>query len=246
MDKNIKKINNIKEEKKYIIIRRIITIIFLSIFTIAGIKAFPVVMSMSTESGRIAFKQNVEAMGNNGPLYVLAIQVLQMIVAVIPGEPVEMAASMCFGFKKGIILCLVGFFIGSCIIFIIVRNVGMGFIQLFFSKEKIESIKDKKYFKNTAAFEAALFIIFIIPGIPKDIFLYMAGLTPIKMTKFLFLATFARTPALIISNFAGQRISQGKLHEAILLYVATLVIGLTAVYITNLRERAKKRKSIES
>ncbi len=239
-----KKLKKIREKKKYIIARTIIMAIFLGLFIFAGFKAAPVVMSMTTEEGRIAFKENVDSMGSKAMLYVLAIQVIQMIAAVIPGEPVEMAASMCFGFAKGITLCLIGFFIGAFIIFLIVRNLGMGFVQLFFSKEKIDEIRKKKYFRSTTKFEEALFIIFIIPGIPKDIFLYVAGLSPIKMSRFLMLSTFARMPALIISNFAGQRINQGRLDEAIILYTGTLIIGLVAVHLSSLKNKKKDKKKV--
>ena len=231
-----------REKKTYAIIRGFITIVFVALFIFMGIKVAPIIMNMSTEEGRTEFAKKVSEMGVKGPIYILFIQVIQMIVAVIPGEPIEMMASMCFGFTKGILLCLTGFFIGSFIIFNIVRNVGMGFIRLFFSDEKINEIKGKKYFKHPAEFEAALFIIFIIPGIPKDIFLYVAGLTPVKMSRFLLLSTFARLPALVISNVAGQRISQGKIHEAVILYVATLIFGLAAVYINNRRDKKKTEK----
>lgn len=231
-----------KENKSLVIIRGGITIIFLTIFIIAGMKCLPIVQSMSTEEGRLAFKEAVGSMGVKGPIYVLTLQVIQMIVAVIPGEPVEMAASVCFGFKGGILLCLTGFLIGSFIIFVIVRTLGIGFIQLFFKKDKIEKIKNKSYFKNPAKFEAALFIIFIIPGIPKDIFLYVAGLSPVKMYRFLPLATLARLPALIISNFAGTQISNGKPHLAVILYVATLIVGLIAVYISSVINKRKGKE----
>lgn len=237
------KIKKIRQEKAYILIRAIITIVFLTIFIIIGFRVLPVVQSMTTESGRMIFKENVKSMGIKGPLYVLGIQVLQMVVAIIPGEPVEMAASMCFGFSGGIILCLIGFFIGSLLIFLIVRSLGIGFVQLFFSKEKIDNIKNKGYFNNPAKFEAALFIIFIIPGIPKDIFLYVAGLSPVKLSRFLPLATFARLPALVISNYAGTRISEGKLGQAVLLYSITLAIGLLAVYISSKRSKKIGKKN---
>lgn len=120
----------------------------------------------------------------------------------------------------------------------------MSFIQLFFSKEKIENIKNKKYFKSARKFEAALFVIFIIPGIPKDIFLYVAGLSPVSLKRFLPLATFARLPALIISNFAGSKISEGNIWSAVLLYASTLIFGTSVLYISSKLNKNKQKENI--
>lgn len=233
-----------KKQKVYAVIRISITIIAMTILIIIGVKLMPVIASLTTSEGQIAFENKVVQMGIKGPLYILLIQILQMIVAIIPGEPIEMIASICFGFWGGLILCLVGFFIGSFIIFTIVRKLGMSFIQLFFSKEKIDNIKNKKYFKSARKFEAALFIIFIIPGIPKDIFLYVAGLSPVSLKRFLPLATFARLPALIISNFAGSKISEGNIWSAILLYASTLIFGTSVLYISSKLNKNKQKENI--
>ncbi|MEG0221672.1 MAG: VTT domain-containing protein [Clostridia bacterium] len=239
---NVKIEENKGEQKRYKIVRTVILIIVLMVLVYAGSKCLPIVQSMSSAEGREAFKVKVTDMGIKGPFYVLLIQILQMIVAVIPGEPVEMTASMCFGFFGGLALCLTGFFIGSCIIFILVRKIGVGFMQLFFSKEKIDKIKNKSFFSDASKFEAALFIIFIIPGIPKDIFLYAAGLSPVKMGRFVLLATFARLPALVISNFAGTKISQGNFGFAALIYLATFLFGMSVIYITKILKKKKGLK----
>ncbi len=230
-----------KRQKIYAIIRIVISVVAISILAVIGLKIMPVIASLTTKEGQIAFENKVEAMGLKGPLYILGIQILQMIIAIIPGEPIEMIASICFGFWGGLILCLIGFFIGSLIIFIIVRKLGMSFIQLFFSKEKIENIKNKNYFKSARKFEAALFIIFIIPGIPKDIFLYAAGLSPVSIKRFLPLATFARLPALIISNFAGSKLSQGNILTAVALYAGTLIFGTAVLYISSKINKGKDK-----
>ncbi len=230
------------KEKKIAITRIIITSFVLIALSIIAYKILPVILSLSTKQGQAVFKEKISMLGIKGPIYLFSIHILQMIIAIIPGEPIEMMASICYGFWGGLILCLTGFFVGSFIIFIIVRRVGQSFIELFFSKEKIEEIKNKNYFKNAKKFETVLFYIFLIPGIPKDIFIYLGGLSPVSIKRFLPLATFARLPALVISNYAGKKIGEGNIMFAVMLYLITLLFGTLVIFFTNRKEKNKAIK----
>lgn len=215
-----------KKEKIYMIIRSIIVILAIIFMVYITMKCIPLIGKLSNESTRIEFKNEIAAMGFKGILMVLGLQILQIIVAVIPGQPMEIVAGMLYGTWGGMLLCLVGIFIGTTIIFFLVRRIGTGFMQLFFSKEKIDSIKNSKIFRNPAKFEIILFIMFVIPLLPKDIFIYLGGVSPVRPKRFLAIATFARIPGLFVTVYAGNKLSEGSFMITLILVAVFLIVGL--------------------
>lgn len=213
---------------------------------IIGTIAFlPTISKISNEETRLDFKNDVASMGLKGVFVVLILQILQIVVAVVPGQPMEIISGMLYGTWGGMLLCLVGILIGTTIVFYVVRKIGVSFIELFFSKEKIEELKNKKVFKNPAKFELLVFIIFVIPMIPKDIFIYVAGLTPVRPKRFIFLATLSRIPSLFITVFAGNSLSQGSFATAVILVAAFLILGIIGYYISSKAQEKIERQAQE-
>ena len=222
-----------KKEKRLAIVRGIITFIVIALMIVATIYFLPMMTKLSDETYRAEFKTNISNMGFKGVLIVLLLQILQIIVAVIPGQPMEIVSGMLYGTWGGMILCLVGILIGTALVFYIVRKAGVNFIQLFFSPEKIDEMKNSKIFKNPAKFELLLFIIFVIPMIPKDIFIYLGGLSPVRPKRFLAIATLARIPGLFITVFAGNSLSEGSFTIAVVLVTTFIIIGLIGYFISS-------------
>ena len=83
------------------------------------------------------FRSMVDSHGIWGRLLFIGMVVLQVIVAFIPGEPIELAAGYAFGFLEGTLLTLAGFLIGSVLIFMLVRKFGVKIVEVFFPMEKI-------------------------------------------------------------------------------------------------------------
>ncbi len=144
----------------------------------------------------------------------------------------EIVSGMLYGTWGGMLLCLVGIFIGTAIVYFIVRRVGTDFIQLFFKKEQIDNIRNSKLFKDTRKFELLLFVVFVLPLVPKDIFIYIGGLSPIKPKKFLTLATLSRIPGLFITVYAGNKLSEGEFLTVIILIALFLVLGILGYIIS--------------
>lgn len=215
-----------KKEKIYMVIRSIIVILAIILMVYITLQCIPIIGKLSNEDTRLEFKNEVAAMGFKGVLMILGLQILQIIVAVIPGQPMEIVAGMLYGTWGGMLLCLLGIFIGTAIIFFLVRRIGTDFMQLFFSKEKINSIKDSKIFKNPAKFEMILFIMFVIPLLPKDIFIYLGGVSPVRPKRFLAIATLARIPGLFVTVYAGNKLSEGSFLVTLILVAVFLIIGL--------------------
>ena len=74
-----------------------------------------------------------------------------------------------------------------------------------------------------------MFILFLIPGTPKDLLTYVVGLTPMRLTTFLLLTTLARIPSVVSSAVTGSLAQKGSYTAAIVTYGVTLVITVICV-----------------
>lgn len=232
-----------KKEKVMAVIRFFLTLVVFLLLILGTISFLPMVFKLSDEAYQEEFKTSVANMGFKGVVFVLLLQILQIIIAVIPGQPMEIISGMLYGTWGGMLLCLVGILIGTSIIFFVVRKIGTDFMQLFFSPEKIDSIKNSKVFKNPAKFEFLMFIIFVIPLIPKDIFIYLGGISPVRPKRFLAIATLARIPGLFITVFAGNSLSNGNFTIAVLLVAIFLIAGIIGYYISSRAQEKIERES---
>lgn len=84
-----------------------------------------------------------------------------------------------------------------------------------------------------------MLILFLIPGTPKDLLVYIAGLLPIKPLRFIFISTFARFPSVISSTIAGENILNGNLQISVIAYVVTFIIVGVAIFIVNKLDKSK-------
>lgn len=111
-----------------------------------------------------------------------------------------MLAGMCYGGLGGLIFVTASAFIISSIIFFMVRKLGKKFVYDFCDEEKVMKIENSKIFKNPKKIEWIMIILFLIPGTPKDLLVYIAALLPIKPLRFILISTFARFPSVISST----------------------------------------------
>ncbi|MBR5768653.1 MAG: TVP38/TMEM64 family protein [Clostridia bacterium] len=227
--------------------KKIITIVSLVIFVLffAAIAWFVGRPMLKFVKEPEQFRAWVDGHGIVGQLAFIGMQVLQVVVAVIPGEPLELGAGYAFGVFGGLALCLIGVFIGGAIIFALTRWLGMKALEAFFPREKIESLK---FLQNEKRLELIAFILFFIPGTPKDLLTYFGGLTPIKWYKWLLITTFARVPSIITSVIAGNALGQKDYTLAIVITAATLVISAAGlvVYGVITKKRRDKAKAEEA
>ncbi len=218
-----------KKEKIFMFFRFVILLLVILLMAYITIQCIPLISKLANEETRMEFKNDIANMGFKGVLTVLGLQILQIVVAVIPGQPMEIVSGMLYGTWGGMLLCLVGIFLGTLMVFLIVRKVGTDFMQLFFSKEKIDEIKNSKLFKNPAKFEMLMFIMFVIPLLPKDIFIYLGGISPVRPKRFLAIATLARIPGLFVTVYAGNKLSEGSFLITIILVAVFLIVGIIRI-----------------
>ena len=168
------------------------------------------------------FRAWVDSSGFMGKVYFVLMVTFQVIIALVPGEPLEIGAGYAFGAVEGTILCLVGIALGSLVVFLLVRKFGIKLVEVFFSLEKIKSLK---FLQNKKRVAALVFLMFFLPGTPKDLLTYFVGITDIKFSHFLIIATFARIPSVITSTIGGSLLGTEKYTFAIIVFAVTFVIS---------------------
>lgn len=176
-----------------------------------------------TSFSREGLRDYIRSFGAAGWLVFLALQILQVFIALIPGELLESAAGFVFGSVFGTLLCYAGIAIASSLVFVLTRKFGVKLVQVFVSREKINQLR----FLNTEKKrDVLIFIAFFIPGTPKDLLTYFAGLTEIKLSTFLVITLVARLPSVVTSTFGGHLLGEGEYVLAVIVYAATAVISL--------------------
>ena len=233
-----------KKKKNLKIFKIILFTIVVIILMIMTIYLFPVMKNLSTKEGQVAFKQKVDNSGFYGIALLFLIQLAQIFLFILPGEPIEILAGMCYGWIWGTIFIMISSAIIASLIFMLVRKIGKQFVYDFSDEEKIKKIENSKLFKNPKKIEIVLFILFLIPGTPKDLLTYLSGLLPIKMSRFVLLSTIARIPSIVTSTIAGANIAVGDWRKAILLYILIVAIVVILLYIFNIFDKDKTTESI--
>lgn len=158
-------------------------------------------------SSRHELRAWIQGWGAWAPLVFIGIQALQVIVFVIPGEVAQILGGYLFGALKGSLLSIVGILIGSCVDFSLARALGRPFVAALFPAERLASME--KLLSSRSA-RIVFFLLFLIPGIPKDILCYVAGLTPIGFVFFLAASTLGRLPGIVGSSVIGSAAASDK------------------------------------
>ena len=200
---------------------------------------FPVVRNLSTPEGQLEFKNQVASMGALGYLALFGLQFAQIFLIIIPGEPIEILAGMCYGGIGGLIFITISACIITTIIFFAVRKYGRRFVYSFCSKERIDKIENSKLFKDPKKIEWIMLILFLIPGTPKDLLVYLAGLLPVNPLRFILISTFGRFPSVISSTFAGSNLVAGNWKFSVIIYAVTFLIVGIMIFIINKFDKDK-------
>ena len=220
-----------KREKLLDILKKSLpVIVFVAVMGILTLILWPYVEGLATPEGREEFKVWIDGLGFGGWLVTLGIQLLQIFVALIPGEPVELMLGYVWGPWLGTFTCLLGIFIGTMTIFLLVRKFGMKFVSRFVDPEEL---KRYKFLRDKNKVDITVFILFFIPGTPKDALTYIAPIAPIGAVKYLLIATFARIPSIITSTILGDSIADGRWVLALVVFAVTAVISVLGIILGN-------------
>lgn len=181
----------------------------------------------------------VISFGSYAPLVFIGLQILQVLVAPIPGEFTGFVGGYLFGIVPGLIYSTVGLSLGSLFAFLIARRIGMPFVRRFMGPEfmgKFEYIVERH-----GAF--LTFILFLIPGIPKDSLCYLLGLSPMHVFTFLVISCVGRIPGTLLLTMQGNSVrSEHYRAFFVVLGLLLLLIVLTFIYRDRIEKLLKHKK----
>lgn len=224
--------------EKTVVRRRVVSL--LSILVFIGIFIF---LFFAVGRPLIQFAENPEqfrawldSFGVWGRVIFLGMTLLQILIGIIPGEPLEIGAGYAFGVWEGFLLCELGILIGSALIWCFSRYLGIKAVEAFYPREKLNELK---FLKDTQKLNITAFILFFIPGTPKDMLTYVLGLTPMKLSTCLFITVVARIPSVITSVIGGSALGEQNYWLAVIVFAVTGLISLCGILYYN-RKYGKK------
>jgi uncharacterized membrane protein YdjX (TVP38/TMEM64 family) len=173
----------------------------------------------------------VSAWGYIAPLVFIALQFVQVVLFVIPGEVAQAAGGYIFGMWAGILYSVVGILLGSTFNFFLARLLGVPFVRAVFGAERLSSF-DRVLTSGRAT--VAFFLLFLIPGIPKDALCYVAGLSTLRFPLFMLVSTTGRLPGIVGSSALG-----GAAANKMWITVATIGLVALALFIVGVAYRGR-------
>ncbi len=176
------------------------------------------------------FRAFLEAYGWRGRLILFGLQCVQVIIALIPGEVIELGAGYAYGAFEGTIICMAGVALSSALIFWMTKKFGTPLVELFISREKINELR---FINSEKKLKRLIFLLFFIPGTPKDVLTYFVGLTNIRLSQFLIISIVARVPSLLSSTLCGGFLGKERYISAFIIYAITAAVSITGYLIYN-------------
>ncbi len=164
-------------------------------------------------------------LGQFGPLaylIVLLLVALKVVLPMLPGKIFEIAAGYCFGFVPGVLLVLGGTALGTAVVLLLVKCFGVKLARRFVTDAQM---KNFALWKNQSRFSWLCFLIYVIPGTPKDALTYLIALSPIKPARLLLITTFARIPTVTAGVLGGDALGSRNYWLAALALGGTLLLS---------------------
>ncbi len=171
-------------------------------------------------------KHTLREWGVLAPVIFMGLQALQVIVAPIPGELTGILGGYLFGEWGGLLYSTIGLTVGSVAAFAIGRWLGTRYVQKLVSTD----IWRKMGFIVEAEGAILCFIIFLVPGLPKDVTCYLFGLSPMPFWVFAVVSTLGRFPGTWVLSAQGARTASGDYLQVILLTAIVVAVALPLYY----------------
>lgn len=201
-------------------------IAFFALMVIVVILIWPYIHEAFEPGGLSRVIDDVRNAGPLGFLILLAMQFMQIVVAFIPGEVVQMAAGMMYGPWLGAAVILLGCIISSAFVFAVVHRLGAPFVRDMVPTKYLDKFNA---FEESGKLSIVVFILFLIPAMPKDTFTYLLPLTNMRMRDFLVLSNVGRIPGIVISTYAANGLVDGNITQSIIIFAVVAVIAIVAI-----------------
>ena len=166
--------------------------------------------------------------GKLAPLIFIALQVTQVVFSFIPGEATGFLGGFLFGTVLGFVYSSIGVTLGSLLAFGLARWLGLRFVRRIVRP----SLYQKFSFLEKPRGILVVFLLFLIPGFPKDTLSYILGVTPIHFWAFVFVMTVGRMPGTWLLSIQGAKF-QAESDSWILFAVMGVALFLMAYLYRN-------------
>jgi uncharacterized membrane protein YdjX (TVP38/TMEM64 family) len=174
-------------------------------------------------------KETVAAWGWAAPVIFIAIQTAQVVISPIPGEMTGPVGGALFGTLWGLIYSTVGLTLGTMICFWIGRKWGEPIVRPWLSEHHWNRLN----FILEAEGAILCFILYLIPGFPKDIISYLFGISPMPFWLFVLVSTLGRIPGTWISSYFGAHVAEHQYIYAIVFMALVVALCLPLYYYRN-------------
>lgn len=167
-------------------------------------------------------REFLRGFGSLGPVVLVGLQVLQVVLAPIPGQLLAVVAGYLYGPWWGTVYNMIGITVGSAIAFWLSRRYGRMYVERVVSDkllDRFDAIADSQA-------RAGLFVIFLVPGLPDDAICFIGGLTALPLWQLVVIAVVGRAPAFFFVNLIGDSFEAGQLGVAAGLAVIVVVIAV--------------------
>ncbi|WP_124098110.1 VTT domain-containing protein [Ruminococcus sp. Marseille-P6503] len=203
---------------------------------------WPFISSLKTDEGMESIRETLSRYGSvAGVLIFTAIQAVQVIIAIVP--PIQIVGGLLFGWFFGAVLSFVGVVLGSLVIFLLVKKIGTPVVEAFVDEKQIKKFK---FLQDERKLTGILIVLYLIPGIPKDVLTYIVPLTKISTKDFFMYVMPCRLPAIVMSTVLGSNVGSGNFRIAVIIVAAFMVIGIIGFFfkdaILNKIKQHKKQK----
>lgn len=215
-------------------------IIFFLSMIILTVIAIPFIQSFKEPE---EFKKFIDGFGVWGIFMMLFIQIAQIVVALIPGELIEFVSGSMYGWWGGLLLCLVGVAIGQTIIFKMVKIFGREFVEAASGSNTMNKLK---FLKDEKKLRRIIFLLFFIPGTPKDLITYVVPFTSVKLRDFILISLFARIPSIVSSTYAGGAYVESKFSTMLITYFIIGAVSLIGILFYKLYEKKTDKRQESS
>jgi uncharacterized membrane protein YdjX (TVP38/TMEM64 family) len=190
-----------------------------------------------------AGKQYILSFGTTAPVFFIGLQVVQVLIAPLPGQAAGLAGGYVFGWKAGILYTIIGLAIGSWIVFFLSRKLGRAFVEkingrealrdfegLFLPKEgTVGNLVDRSYRKSKESGLATFFMIMLLPALPDDLVCFIGGLTKIPIWQLMIATIAGRFPGMLVLSMVGDGASKAQSQLWSGIFIGVTVI-LTLIY----------------
>jgi uncharacterized membrane protein YdjX (TVP38/TMEM64 family) len=170
-------------------------------------------------------------------LIFIGLQALQVVAAPLPGEVTGFVGGVLFGSVWGVVYSTLGLTIGSWAAFMVARWLGRPVVERLIDRETMR--RYDYVMRHKGLFLA--FLLFLIPGFPKDLLCYLLGLGHMRQTSFLMVSIPGRLLGTTLLTLGGSYFRDARWGAFFIVVGVSLLVVLLAMIYRDRIERLARR-----